>query len=121
MKSLAEFKRALQSTKQVTVQSGFNGFEKETRPLLKVLTCGVVTGHAITEGDALVQLKDPLRENPVKLDGFWYTKYHLNFQKAKYSLVHDNVLELKAYKGDHYMVPSPDFEEGQTWFKLTLD
>jgi len=121
MKSLAEFKRALQHTKRVTVQSGFNGFREEARPLLKVLTGGVVTGHAITEGEALLRLKDPLRENPVKLDGFWYTKYHLDFQKAKNSLVHDNMLELKAYKEGNYMVPSPDFVEGQTWFKLTLD
>lgn len=117
MKTLADLKRALTLGTKVNVMNKINGLD-ELRPILWTKTNGVVTGRAVTGGQAKI-----CKEQGIKTyqnGGWYYLPYHLNYPKAKHMRISGNTAEWLAYKEDGVMYPSPDFTEGETWLTMEV-
>lgn len=124
-KNLNQFKKGVKVGQKVKVKNMLKNVT-ENRVVTKVQTNGISTGNEISYEEYLEKKRNWTTENSVKeIDGKYFMNIRLEYQKAKNMNFDDNKVQFLAHEsklsyGGNVLVPSPDFEVGQTWLELEV-
>ncbi len=121
-KNLNQLKNNVKVGQKVRIENYLKD-KKEDRIVIKKQTNGLYTGIEISKKEYEEKRNNWITENNViEIDGKYYTKSFLDYQKASQMSFNDNTVEWLAFdkKGhaNDIRVPSLDFKTNETWLKL---
>jgi|SRR5699024_475806 len=121
-KNLNQLKNNVKVGQKVRIENYLKD-KKEDRIVIKKQTNGLYTGIEISKKEYEEKRSNWLTENSViEIDGKYYTKSFLDYQKASQMSFNDNVVEWLAFdkkeRVSNIRVPSLDFKVNETWLKL---
>lgn len=121
-KNLSQFKKNVEVGQEVKVKNILKD-KTEDRVVIEVRTNGISTGVEISHEEYENMVNDWLSSGSTKeLQGKYFKTFRLDFQKAKHMNFEGNKVQFLAYEEERYggsvLIPSPDFEVGDTWLEL---
>lgn len=121
-KNLNQLKNNVKVGQKVRIENYLKD-KKEDRIVIKKQTNGLYTGIEISKKEYEEKRNNWLTENNViEIDGKYYTKSFLGYQKASQMSFNDNTVEWLAFDRKEHVsnvrVPSLDFKVNETWLKL---
>lgn len=121
-KNLSQFKKNVEVGQEVKVKNILKD-KTEDRVVIEVRTNGISTGVEISHEEYENMVNDWLSSGSTKeLQGKYFKTFRLDFQKAKHMNFEGNKVQFLAHEEERYggsvLIPSPDFEVGDTWLEL---
>lgn len=121
-KNLSQFKKNVEVGQEVKVKNILKD-KTEDRVVIEVRTNGISTGVEISHEEYENMVNDWLSSGSTKeLQGKYFKTFRLDFQKAKHMNFEGNKVQFLAHEEECYggsvLIPSPDFEVGDTWLEL---
>ena len=121
-KNLSQFKKNVEVGQEVKVKNILKG-KTENRVVIEVRTNGISTGVEISHEEYENMVNNWLSSGSVReLNGKYFKTVRLDFQKAKHMNFEENKVQFLAHEEERYggsvLIPSPDFEVGDTWLEL---
>lgn len=121
-KNLSQFKKNIEVGQEVKVKN-FLKDKTENRVVIEVRTNGISTGTEISREEYENLVNNWMTSGSTKeLQGKCFKTFRLDFQKAKHMNFEENKVQFLAYEEERYggsvLIPSQDFEVGETWLEL---